>query len=84
MEAIILDKKIELYTWSYCPFCKNAKKLLDKKGYKYEEVVLDDDEAQRLELKEKTGQGTVPYVFIDGELIGGFDDLKALDDAGNL
>lgn len=79
-----MDKKIELYTWSYCPFCQNAKRLLDNKGYKYEEHVLDDNEEKRLELKTKTGQGTVPYVFIDGELIGGFDNLKEMDDKGRL
>lgn len=79
-----MNKKIELYTWSYCPFCKNAKKLLDSKGYKYDEYILDNNEEKRLELKAKTGQGTVPYVFIDGELIGGFDDLKKLDDKGKL
>lgn len=79
-----MDKKIELYTWSYCPFCQNAKKLLDEKGYDYEETVLDDNEDRRKELKEETGQGTVPYVFIDGELIGGYDDLKAMDEEGKL
>ena len=73
-----------LYTWSYCPFCQNAKKLLDNKGYKYEEHILDNNDDKRQELKNETGQGTVPYVFIDGELIGGFDDLKKLDDEGKL
>nr|WP_300005677.1 glutaredoxin 3 [Tissierella sp.] len=79
-----MDKKIEMYTWSYCPFCQGAKKLLDEKGYKYEETVLDNDEARRKELAEETGQNTVPMIFIDGELIGGFDDLKAMDKAGKL
>ena len=79
-----MEKKIELYTWSYCPFCQNAKRLLDSKGYKYEEHVIDNDDEKRQELIGKTGQNTVPYVFIDDELIGGFDDLKAMDDAGNL
>lgn len=79
-----MDKDIKLYTWSYCPFCRKAKKLLDKKGYDYEEVVLDDDEVRRKELIEETGQETVPMIFIDGQLIGGFDQLKAMDEQGDL
>lgn len=79
-----MDKKIELYTWSYCPFCQNAKRLLESKGYKYDEIKLDNDEKKREELIAQTGQSTVPFVFIDGELIGGYDDLKALDDKGQL
>lgn len=82
--GIDLDKDIKLYTWSYCPFCQNAKKLLDKKGYDYEEVVLDDDEVRRKEMIEETGQETVPMIFIDGRLIGGFDQLKAMDEQGEL
>lgn len=79
-----MDKKIELYTTKFCPFCSRAKALLDDKGYKYDLHELDNDRAKRKELEEKTGQNTVPYVFIDGDLIGGYDDLKALDDQGKL
>lgn len=79
-----MDKYIELYTWSYCPFCQKAKMLLDSKGYKYDEVVLDDKDARRQELLERTGQNTVPYIFIDYVLIGGYDDLKKMDDEGRL
>ncbi len=79
-----MEKNIELYTWTYCPFCQGAKQLLDSKGLKYQETILDDNEERRKELKAETGQGTVPYVFIDGELIGGFDDLKKLDSEGKL
>ena len=53
-----MDKKIEMYTWSYCPFCKNAKKLLDEKGYEYKETVLDTDDDRRAELVKETGQKT--------------------------
>lgn len=79
-----MDKKFELYTWSYCPFCQRAKSLLDSKGYKYDEYVIDNDNDKRQELIDKTGQRSVPYVFIDDKLIGGFDDLKKMDDEGNL
>lgn len=79
-----MDKKIELYTWTSCPFCKNAKKLLDNKGYEYKEYVIDNDEEKRQELINDTDQDTVPYVFIDGKLIGGYTDLKQLDSEGKL
>lgn len=79
-----MDKKIELYTTRFCPFCSRAKALLDHKGYKYDLYELDQDQTRKKELEDETGQNTVPYVFIDGELIGGFDDLKALDDQGKL
>ncbi len=77
-------KKIELYTWSYCPFCIKAKQLLDNKGMEYKEHVIDNDPDKKKELFKTTGQDTVPYVFIDGELIGGCDDLIAMDKAGKL
>jgi glutaredoxin 3 len=76
--------KIELYTWSYCPYCINAKKLLDDKNIPYTEYPIDDKPEKKQELFVKTGQDSVPYVFIDGELIGGYTELKQLDDAGKL
>ncbi len=79
-----MEKNIELYTWGYCPFCKRAIQLLDRRGLKYVEHNIEEDEDKRQELIKETGQSTVPYVFIDGELIGGFDDLKKLDDQGKL
>lgn len=77
-------RKAELYTWKFCPFCINAKELLDEKGIKYEEYNIQKDNDKKKELLEKTGQDTVPYVFLDGEFIGGYDDLKALDVEGKL
>lgn len=79
-----MEKNIELYTWTYCPFCKKAVELLDSKGYKYVEHLIDNDQEKKQELTKQTGQSTVPYVFIDGDLIGGFDDLKKMDDEGKL
>lgn len=79
-----MNKKIELYTWSYCSFCQKAKKLLDIKDYKYSEYILDSDEERRQELINETGQNTVPIIFIDGKFIGGYDDLKEMDRKGIL
>lgn len=77
-------KTADLYTWKFCPFCVNAKKLLDEKGISYQEHSIDNDEDKKRDLLEETGQDTVPYVFLDGKFIGGYDDLVALDKEGKL
>ncbi len=77
--------KIEIYTWSRCPFCIRAKGLLDSKGAEYTEYVIDGDEAARTEMaKISGGKRSVPQIFIDGKHIGGCDDIHALDRQGGL
>ncbi|NQZ00181.1 MAG: glutaredoxin 3 [Bdellovibrionales bacterium] len=77
-------KPVKVYTWSNCPFCVRAKQFLSQKGVDFEEVVLDgkDDELQA--LRERTGFRTVPQIFIGEEMIGGFSDMMALEQAGEL
>ena len=67
-----------------CPFCDRAKNLLDGKGLKYEILDLTDKMDELEAWKQKTGWKTVPMIFIDDELVGGYTDLKALDDEGKL
>lgn len=67
-------KKIDIYTWTYCPFCIRAKRLFDKLGVSYEEHVIDHDREALAQLKEKTGVGSVPQIFVDGDFVGGCDD----------
>jgi glutaredoxin 3 len=76
--------KVEVYTWSNCPFCVRAKDLLNRKGAQFEEINLDGKDKELAQLRERTGQRTVPQIFIDGKLIGGFTDLAALDSRGEL
>lgn len=77
--------KIEVFTTTYCPYCVRAKDLLKRKGAAFEEIDVTDDTAAREALIERAeGRRTVPQIFIDGKLIGGFDDLSALDRAGGL
>ncbi len=73
--------KVEIYTWSTCPFCIRAKKLLDKKGVKYIEYVIDGDEEARekMVLRGSDGKRSVPQIFINDQHIGGCDALYALD-----
>ncbi|ANI29751.1 glutaredoxin [Yersinia entomophaga] len=76
--------KIEIYTKATCPFCVRAKALLNSKGAAFEEIAIDGDMATREVMIERSGRSTVPQIFIDGQHIGGCDDLHALDARGGL
>jgi glutaredoxin 3 len=73
-----------MYSTEPCPFCRNAKALLDKRGIAYEEINLAKDPDGRAELVRQTGLMTFPQILIDGESIGGFRELAQLDKAGDL
>lgn len=75
---------IEIYSAGYCPYCFAAKKLLQQKGVEYTEYAVDQKPELRTEMEQRAGRRTVPQIFIDDEHIGGFDDLSALDQAGDL
>ncbi|MFE1745923.1 glutaredoxin 3 [Coleofasciculus sp. H7-2] len=77
--------KVEIYTWSSCPFCIRAKALLDKKGVDYIEYCIDGDEAARAEMAKRANGGrSVPQIFINERHIGGCDDTYALEAQGKL
>jgi glutaredoxin 3 len=77
-----MPKPVRIYTTTYCTFCRLAKELLRERGIPFEDLdVTDDDEARRW-LVEATGRRTVPQIFIDGKPIGGYEELRALDEAG--
>lgn len=76
--------KVVIYTTAVCPYCVNAKQLLDQKGAHYTEVRVDLDPVKRDEMMKLSGRRTVPQIFINDEPIGGFDDLSALAKAGKL
>ena len=75
---------IQLYTTAWCGHCVRAKMLLDQRGLGYEEIRVDEDPEFRQHLEELTGGWTVPQIVIDGDPIGGFAELSALDRAGRL
>ena len=76
--------EVLIYTTKICPYCVRAKMLLQRKGVDYKEIDVSNDPAERQALVERTRQRTVPQIFINGEHIGGCDDLYALDRAGGL
>jgi glutaredoxin 3 len=61
-----------------------AKALLKHKGVTFEEVDVGEDDALRARVVELSGRRTVPQIFIDDKPIGGYDELRALDDQGEL
>jgi len=76
--------RVKLYTTPSCPFCVRAKRLLEARGIPFEEVDVGGDDALREEIMQRTGRRTVPQIFIDERSIGGFEELAALDVAGEL
>ncbi|MGO9954823.1 MAG: glutaredoxin domain-containing protein [Solirubrobacteraceae bacterium] len=77
-------KPITVYTTDSCPYCASAKTLLAKRRIAYEEINLARDPDGRAKLSELTGMITFPQIVIDGEPLGGFQELLAADRAGRL
>jgi len=77
--------KVELYTTMFCPYCARARNLLQKKGVNFSDidVMVDDDKREEM-ITRAGGRRTVPQIFIDGQHIGGSDELVALDREGKL
>jgi glutaredoxin 3 len=77
--------RITVYTTESCPFCMRAKALLDQKGADYDEVFISrSDHGARERLVAETGGYTFPQVIIDDTVVGGWDQLSALDQRGEL
>ncbi|HEX7769719.1 MAG TPA: glutaredoxin 3 [Dokdonella sp.] len=77
--------RIEMYTTAFCPYCVMAKQFLQRKGLGFEEVRVDTDPPRREEMLQRSdGRRTVPQIFIEGQHVGGFDDLVAADRSGRL
>jgi glutaredoxin 3 len=76
---------VEVYSTSYCPYCIRAKGLLERKGVEFVEIDVTDDPVLRAQMvKLAGGRRTVPEIFINGEIIGGCDELFALERSGEL
>ena len=78
-------KKVEIYTWQYCPFCIRAKSLLNKKNIDFTEYKIDGDESAREKMSERAnGRRSLPQIFINNNGIGGCDDLYLLEEENQL
>ena len=75
---------VTIYSSDWCPYCMRAKALLRKKEVAFEEIVVDGRADLRAEMSARAGSNSVPQIWINGEHIGGCDDLYALERAGEL
>ncbi len=76
--------EIVMYTKATCPYCEMAKRLLGSKGRSWQEIDIEREPERRQEMIDRSGRYTVPQIFVGDRHVGGFDDLAALDRAGEL
>ncbi|MCA9674297.1 MAG: glutathione S-transferase N-terminal domain-containing protein [Kofleriaceae bacterium] len=79
-----MNPRVVMYTTRYCGYCERARRLLRARGIAFDEIDLTRDPAGRRRVIAQTGHPTVPVILLDGELIGGSDELHALDRSGEL
>lgn len=77
-------KRIRIYVKNPCPFCVRAKALLNQLNLPYEEVDLTGQDAEIQKIKHQSGWATVPIIYFEDELIGGFQELLSLYQSGRL
>ena len=77
--------RVEIYATPICPYCMRARALLERKGAAFVNIDVSIDAAKRAEMMERSGGcTTVPQIFINGEHIGGSDELATLEETGML
>jgi glutaredoxin 3 len=80
-----MKPRILMYSTGVCPYCERAERLLRSRGVtEIEKVRVDLEPERRREMMERTGRRTVPQIYVGDRHVGGFDDLAALDRAGEL
>ncbi|VEP13541.1 glutaredoxin 3 [Hyella patelloides LEGE 07179] len=80
-----MNAKVEIYTWSHCPYSQRAKALLNKKEVEFIEYCIDDDETAREKMAQRAnGRRTMPQIFISDRHMGGCDDLHLVEEIGTL
>ena len=78
------NSKVTVYGNTTCAYCGAARMLLTKKAVEFEDIVITDDSGKRKEMQERSGRTSVPQIFIGDTLVGGFEELCALDKSGEL
>jgi glutaredoxin 3 len=77
--------EIVMYSTAWCGYCQRARNLLERKGAAFREIKVDEVPGEReIMLQKSNGRRTVPQIFIGERHVGGYDDLAALDRAGEL
>jgi len=76
--------EVKIYSSKFCGYCVAAERLLTSKGVSYQLIKVDEDPAMYRYMTETTGRRTVPQIFIGEHHVGGFDDLSAINQSGEL
>ena len=76
--------KAVMYATGWCPYCAQARQLLERKGIVLEEIDIEARPEARQEMMARSGRHTVPQIFIGDTHVGGCDDLHDLDARGGL
>jgi glutaredoxin 3 len=79
-----MSAAVKIYTTDWCGYCSAALRMLRSKGVSFQQIDVEGDAKTRRWLVEATGRTTVPQIFIDGRPIGGYTDMRALDERGIL
>jgi len=80
----VTDDETVMYSTGWCGFCQRARALLNRKGLAFRDIDIEQDPALRAEMVARSGQRSVPQIFIGSRHVGGFDELYALERAGEL
>ena len=75
---------ITIYTSTYCADCTAAKNLLASRGYEFEEINMQGNQELMLQIMQKSGQRTVPQIFVGEKSIGGYQELLASTASGDF
>ena len=75
---------ITIYTSRYCAYCSAAKNLLESKDYEFEEINMEGNQELMLDIMQKSGQRTVPQIFVGEKSIGGYQELLAATSSGEF
>ncbi|MCV6604587.1 MAG: glutaredoxin 3 [Porticoccaceae bacterium] len=75
---------VVLYGTRFCPYCIAARRLLKRKGIDFKDIGVDGNSRLRAEVMQRSGQRTVPQIWVGDAHVGGFDDLQRLDNQGKL
>jgi glutaredoxin 3 len=79
-----MSADVFMYSTRFCPYCIQARRLLDSKGVSYTDIGVDGAPQLRHEMIERSGRYTVPQIWIGEHHVGGYDDLALLERQGRL
>lgn len=79
-----MGNPVVMYATSWCGYCRRARQLLTAKGVPFTEIDVDQVQGGRAQMEQRSGRTTVPQIFIGATHVGGYDDLRVLDERGGI